>query len=156
MAQLAQVTVARMRAPLDDPAMRGFVEAVGAVHALAVGSPGFVWQVGDGHGVGVVTEDGGPAFLTVSVWRDYPALHAFTYRSAHGRFVRERARWFVRTRAPSTALWWVADGTTPDVQEATRRLRHLRDHGPTPGAFGLKRRFTPSGVPERAARRHGV
>ena len=145
MAQLAQANVARLRAALDDPAMRGFVAALDTVNRLAEGSAGFVWRLrtDGGHGLSVVTDDGGPAFLNLSVWRDYADLHAFVYRSAHGRFVRERRRWFVATRQPSTVLWWVADGVRPSVQDAVRRLEHLRTHGPSPQAFSLRRRFTP-------------
>ena len=51
--QLAQANVAALRAPLDDPAMRDFVAALGPVHRLAEGSDGFVWRLrtDGGHGV---------------------------------------------------------------------------------------------------------
>jgi hypothetical protein len=144
--QLAQANVARLRADLDDPGMSGFATALDAVNALAERSPGFVWRLAadGGHGLCVLTDDGGPAFLNLSVWRDYAALHTFVYRSEHGGFVRERRRWFVATRQPSTVLWWVADGARPTVQDATRRLDHLRKHGPSPRAFSLRRRFPPT------------
>ena len=127
--------------------MSGFVTALDAVNALAERSPGFVWRLTTegGHGLCVLTDDGGPAFLNLSVWRDYAALHAFVYRGEHGRFVRARKRWFVATRQPSTVLWWVTDGARPTVQDATRRLQHLRAHGPSPRAFSLRRRFPPTG-----------
>lgn len=143
MAQLAQANVARLRASLDDPAMRDFITALDAVNAMAERSVGFVWRLStaEGHGLCVVTDYGGAAFLNLSVWRDYAALHAFVYRSGHGRFVRERRRWFVATRQPSTVLWWVPDGARPSIQDAVRRLAHLRAHGPTPRAFSLRRRF---------------
>lgn len=145
MVQLAQANVARLRAGLDDPVMRGFVTALDGVNALAERSVGFVWRLGTdaGHGLCVVTDDGGPAFLNLSVWRDYAALHTFVYRSGHGRFVRERRRWFVATRQPSTVLWWVPDSTRPTVYDAARRLEHLRAHGPSPRAFSLRHRFPP-------------
>jgi hypothetical protein len=147
--ELAQVNVARLRAPLDDPVMRGFVEGLAPVHRLAEGSPGFVWRLGTGaeHGVVVATDDGGPAFLNLSVWTDYDALHEFVYRSGHARFLRHAARWFAETRRPSTALWWVPAGSRPTAVDAARRLAHLRTYGPSPRAFSLKRRFTPEGGP---------
>lgn len=152
--ELAQVNVARLRAPLDDPAMRGFVDALEPVHRIAEAAPGFVWRLATegGHGVCVVDDAGGPAFCHLSIWQDYPSLHAFAYRGEHGRFVRARARWFVTTRQPSTALWWVRSGTRPTVDGALRRLRHLRDHGPEPRAFGVRRRFTPDGRGDPCAR----
>lgn len=144
--RLAQVNVARMRAPLDDPVMRGFVDALAAVNRLAETSPGFVWRHATHE---VLGDDVGLFVVNVSVWADYPALHEFVYRSAHGGFLRRRAAWFGPTEQPSTALWWVRDGTRPAVADAVRRLHHLRRYGPTPQAFALRRRFGPDGRPER-------
>jgi hypothetical protein len=42
---LAQVNVARMRAPLEDPVMADFVARLDEINALADGSPGFVWRL---------------------------------------------------------------------------------------------------------------
>ena len=97
----------------------------------------------------------GPAFLNLSVWRDCESLHAFVYRSAHGRQLLRRDRWFDRAPQPSTVLWWVADGAQPTAADATRRLAHLRAHGPTPRAFSLRRRFSASGTPLTGGRRAG-
>ena len=151
MHQLAQVNVARLRAPMDDPAMLEFVAGVGPIHRLAHKSPGFVWQLhtDGGHGVCVQPAEGGPVFVNLTVWRDYDALHEFTYRSPHAGFLKRKTRWFAATPQPSTALWWVPAGTTPTVDEALRRLRYLRAHGPTPQAFSLRRRFHPDGRPVR-------
>src|SRR3954451_18997442 len=82
---LAEVNVARLLAPLDDPSMRDFLAAVGPVEWLAAASPGFVWRLADegGHGVCVQPDDGGPVFVNLTLWQDYDALHAFTYRSPH-------------------------------------------------------------------------
>jgi Domain of unknown function (DUF3291) len=44
-ARPAQVNVARMRAPLDDPVMAGFVARLAEINALADQSPGFVWRL---------------------------------------------------------------------------------------------------------------
>jgi hypothetical protein len=146
---LAQVNVARLRAPMDDPSMREFAAAVGPIHRLAHTSPGFVWQmhVDGGHGVCVQPAEGGPVFVNLTVWRDYDALHEFTYRSPHAGFLKRKTRWFAPTPQPSTALWWAPAGDTPTVEDALRRLRHLRTHGPTPQAFSLRRRFHPDGRP---------
>jgi hypothetical protein len=145
--RLAQVNVARMRAPLDDPVMRGFVDALAAVNRLAESSPGFVWRHAEHE---VLSDDVGPFVVNVSVWTDYPPLHEFVYRSAHAGFLRRRAAWFRPTEQPSTALWWVEDGTRPGVADAVRRLQHLRRYGPAPQAFSLRRRFGPTGRPVRA------
>jgi hypothetical protein len=154
---LAQVNVARLLAPLDDPAMREFVAAVAPLERLATASPGFVWRLGgdgatDGHGVTVQPAEGGPVFVNLTVWRDYSCLHEFTYRSPHAGYLKRRSRWFAPTPQPSTALWWVRTGTRPTLDDGLRRLRYLRERGPTPRAFSLRRRFEPDGrpVPRRA------
>jgi hypothetical protein len=52
-------------------------------------------------------------------------------------------------------LWWVEAGERPTVDEALRRLRHLRAHGPSPQAFTPRRRFGPAGRPVRRRGRGG-
>jgi Domain of unknown function (DUF3291) len=42
---------------------------------------------------------------------------------------------------PRRAMWWVPAGQIPSVTEAAERLRHLREHGPTPYAFTFKASF---------------
>jgi len=49
-------------------------------------------------------------------------------------------------------LWWVDEGERPEVEEALRRLRYLRAHGPSPQAFTLRRRFEPDGRPATGRR----
>jgi hypothetical protein len=151
--ELAQVNVALMRAPLDDPVMAGFAHAFDAVARLAEESPGFVWRLPTGHEV--VTDADGQQVVNVSVWQTYRNLHGFVYRSVHGRMLLRRQQWFLPTRQPSTALWWLPDGSRPSVEQALARLRHLRTYGPTPLAFSLLRQFTPEGRPVRRAVGHG-
>jgi uncharacterized protein DUF3291 len=43
--RIAQVNIARMKAPLDDPLMAGFVGRLDEINALADWSPGFVWRL---------------------------------------------------------------------------------------------------------------
>jgi len=45
MYHLAQVNIAHMRAPLDDPLMAGFVAQLETINALADASPGFIWRL---------------------------------------------------------------------------------------------------------------
>lgn len=149
MAHLAQVNVARLRAPLEAPVMREFVAAFPSIDRLGAASPGFLWRLGsaEGHGMHIQPDEGGPLLVNLSLWQDYDSLHQFVYRSAHAAHVRQRSRWFEPAPQPATALWWVTAGTRPTAADALRRLRHLRDHGPTPRAFSLRRRFQPDGRP---------
>jgi hypothetical protein len=59
---------------------------------------------------------------------------------------------FLPAGQPSTVLWWVDEGERPEVEEALRRLRYLRAHGPSPQAFTLRRRFEPGGRPATGRR----
>jgi hypothetical protein len=36
---------------------------------------------------------------------------------------------------PYSALWWIAPGHTPTIEEGKERLAHLEAHGATPYAF---------------------
>jgi Domain of unknown function (DUF3291) len=154
MRHLAQANIARQRGPLDSPVMRGFVVALDPVNRIAERSPGFVWRLGSSqsHGATTLCDGSFPVIVNLSVWESYEALHAFVYHSPHGAYLRRRARWFEPSPQPSTVLWWVEAGQRPTVEEALRRLRHLRAHGPSPRAFTLRRRFEPDGRPTRRGR----
>lgn len=134
--------------------MRGFVVALDPVNRIAERSPGFVWRLGSSqsHGATTLRDGSFPVIVNLSVWESYEALQAFVYHSPHGAYLRRRARWFEPSPQPSTVLWWVEAGQRPTVEEALRRLRHLRAHGPSPQAFTLRRRFEPDGRPTRRGR----
>jgi hypothetical protein len=157
MRHLAQANVARQRGPLDSPLMRGFVVALDPVNRIAERSPGFVWRLrsSESHGATTLRDGPAPIIVNLSVWESYEALHAYVYRSPHGAYLRRRARWFEPVAQPSTVLWWVEAGERPTVDEALRRLRHLRAHGPSPQAFTPRRRFGPAGRPVRRRGRGG-
>ncbi len=153
-ALLAQVNVARLRAPLDAPEMAGFAAAFEPVNLLAERTPGFVWRLQDGGHAPVLDDPSGPWLVNVSLWTSYEALHGFTYRTAHGALLRHRTRWCLPTAGPSTALWWVPADVRPDAAEGRRRLAVLRSRGPGPQAFSVRRRFDAEGAP--VGRRRGV
>jgi hypothetical protein len=149
-AQLAQINVGRLRAPEDSPEVAEFVAALEGVNALADRAPGFVWRHQSPRGEGHLSPGGDddPQFVVnLSVWESYAALHEFVYRSAHTPFLRRRLEWFERPSGPITALWWVADGEQPTVEDGLARLQHLRIHGPTPRAFSLLRQYDADGRP---------
>lgn len=148
--QLAEVNVARLRAPLDSPAMSGLVKSFDDVMWLADRSPGFVWRHHPAEGDLLVHGElggHGEVAVTLSVWEDVDALRQFVFRTAHGLFMRRRAQWFVPLPGHTTALWWVPDGRRPSVPEALARLAQLREQGPTPHAFSLRQPFAPDQLP---------
>ncbi len=147
-AQLAQVNVALPRAPLEAPAMAGFLKALDDVNWLADRSPGFVWRLRPLHGPVTFGRLGGDeVVVTLSVWATFEDLQRYVYRSAHGLFMQKRSRWFLPLGGFTTALWWLGQGEEPSVEEGLDRLVHLRAHGPTPHAFSLRRQFDPAGAP---------
>ncbi|ANE44223.1 DUF3291 domain-containing protein [Deinococcus puniceus] len=142
---LAQVNIARLRAPLDAPELQGFVEGLAPINALADAAPGFVWRLQDesGDATSVVYDPDPLLIVNLSVWESAEALHAFTYTGPHVEFLRRRRDWFNRLATPHLALWWVDDQHRPTPAEAHDRLAHLEAHGPTPHAFTLSKLHGP-------------
>lgn len=147
---LAQVNVARMRDAPDSPLMARFMATVDPIYQLAEASPGFIWRLctADGHMPTRHDKADGWHVVNVSVWTHYQALHQFVYRSHHGGLARRRAEWFLPTRQPSTALWWLPDDHRPDLDQALARLTVLRREGPSSRTFSLRRRFGLDGTPD--------
>ena len=146
---LAQVNVAQALEPLDSPLLRDFVAALAPVNALADAAPGFVWrlQTEDGDATAVRIDPDARVIVNLSVWASLEALWAFVYGSAHVGVMQRRRAWFERPVETHLALWWVAAGTTPSVDEAMARLAGHRRDGSTPRAFDFKHPFDPGGAP---------
>ncbi len=142
---LAQLNIARMRAPLDHPSMQGFTGRLDEINAIAERSPGFVWrlQTDEGNATSIRPYDDPDVLVNLSVWESVEAFEDFTYRSAHGELVRNGNAFFERPTAPQIVLWWIPAGTLPDLEDAKRRLERLRERGPTPEAFSFRHRFPP-------------
>lgn len=144
--ELAQLNIARALAPLDDPLMDGFVGRLVEINGLAEKSPGFVWRLTDTIGAdatGIRAYDDPLIIVNLSVWIGIDELQDFAYRSTHVELLRARREWFSPLGGPSLVLWWVPAGIRPTIQEATTRLAHLAEHGPSSHAFTLKARFGP-------------
>jgi hypothetical protein len=140
---LAQVNVARMLAPLSDPLMADFVARIGEINALAEGSPGFVWRLKDDEGSALYIRpfEDERILFNLSVWESVEALSAFVYRSDHRELIARRKEWFALFDRPYQALWWIAAGSIPTVDDAKERLNHLQENGPSAFAFGFKTVF---------------
>ncbi|GAA4138182.1 DUF3291 domain-containing protein [Streptomyces tunisiensis] len=143
--QLAQVNIARLKAPLDTPLLKDFVDNLDPVNADADAADGFVWrlQSDDGDATAISVFDDPWLIVNMSVWRDPDALTAFMYQGRHREMLSRRREWFQRVEEAMTTLWWVPAGHRPTVAEAEDRLLHLRTHGPAPYAFTLRTSFPP-------------
>jgi len=93
---LAQMNVARARAPLDSPVMAGFVARLDEINALADRSPGFVWwlQTEAGNATYLRPYDDDRILVNMSVWKTIEELETFVYRSKHADVFRGRREWF--------------------------------------------------------------
>jgi hypothetical protein len=142
---LAQVNIARMKAPLDDPSMASFVARLAEINALADRSPGFVWrlQTEAGDATYLRPYDDDRILFNLSVWETVDALKAYVYKTAHAELLRQRRDWFEHFAGSYVALWWVPQGHIPGIDEAKRRLVHLDEHGPSRFAFTFKNVLPP-------------
>ncbi len=138
---LAQLNIGRLAAPLDSAQLADFVAALDPVNAVAEGAPGFVWRLkddGSNNATSYVIYDDPMLIVNMSVWADHQSLWDFVYDEAHRSFLHRRREFFERLTDAFTVLWWIPAGHVPSVNEARARLEHLREHGPTEHAFGLK------------------
>ena len=140
--QLAQLNVAVMKQPLEDPIMADFVAGLDRINALADAAPGFVWrlQTEDGDAT-ALRPFGDDMLVNLSVWRDLAALKDFVYGSAHVEVMRRRYEWFEKMAERHLVLWWIPAGHRPDLEEARIRLESLRAEGPGADAFDFRHPF---------------
>ncbi|MEU2898453.1 DUF3291 domain-containing protein [Streptomyces sp. NPDC001273] len=144
--ELAQVNIARLRAPLDSPRLKDFVDSLEPVNADADHADGFVWRLQGEEGddaTDVAVFGDSWLIINMSVWRDTDALTAYMYQGRHREMLARRREWFERVEEAMVALWWVPSGHRPTVAEAESRLLHLRANGPAPYAFTLRTSFPP-------------
>src|SRR4051812_31703389 len=133
--QLAELNIAELKAPLDSPTLKDFVDNLDRINALAEGSPGFVWRLtGDGNDATGLRPMGEKIIVNYSIWRDVDTLKEFVYKTAHVEILKRKREWFERMKL-NYVLWWVPAGHVPTVEEAVRRLEQLRSKGPSPDAF---------------------
>ena len=146
---LAQYNIARLRGPIGDPVVQGFVDALDEINALGDRAPGFVWRLQDdtGTATSILPYDDPQLIINLTVWESADALWDYVYRSDHGAFFKRRREWFEKGDQPQVCMWWIEAGTLPTVADGVARLEHLRTHGPTPWSFTFARRFEPDQDP---------
>jgi Domain of unknown function (DUF3291) len=141
--QLAQINIARLVAPLDDPRIADFVVQLDSINALAEQARGFVWRLksDSGNATDVPYCDDPFVIVNMSVWESVEALRDFTYMSRHVEVFRDRAKWFEKPDKPHYCLWWIPAGQIPTVAEGRLRLESYRANGATPHSFWFSQRF---------------
>ncbi|MEV4714112.1 DUF3291 domain-containing protein [Micromonospora sp. NPDC049374] len=146
---VAQLNIARLRAPLDSPELADFVALLPEVNDLAERSPGYVWRLQDESGDATALRPFEPDIIVnLTVWQSIESLRGFVYRTAHLEPMRRRREWFIPLDRPHLVLWWIPAGVLPTLTEAAERLE-LLGSGPSPEAFTLREPYPAPG--ERAA-----
>jgi heme-degrading monooxygenase HmoA len=135
--QLAQINIARLIAPLDDPRIAEFIAQLEPINKLADRSPGFIWrlQSAQGNATDLAYSDDPFIIANMSVWESIEALKAFTYNSQHSHLFRDRKKWFGKMEVPHYCLWWLPTGHRPTLSEGRTRLECYQRYGSTPEAF---------------------
>lgn len=138
---IAQINIARMKAPLDSEVMAGFVNRLDEINAIADAAPGFVWrlQTDEGNATYLRPFDDDKIIVNMSVWESVESLKDYVYKSPHAELLRGRREWFEEHfSSVFMTMWWVPEGHIPGMDEAKKRLKHLEEHGPSQFAFTFK------------------
>ena len=144
---LAQANLAWMRYPIDDPHMSEMRDAIDRINVLGDRSPGCLWRfkTEDGDATAVRVLDDPTVLFNLTVWRSLEDLGRYVYQTEHAAFLRRRREWFVPSTKAPVALWWIAPGEYPSVDEAMTRLERLWRDGPSAEAFTFKRAYGADG-----------
>jgi hypothetical protein len=135
---LAQLNIARLKYPIDDPRVADFVDSLDRVNAIAERSNGFVWRLQDdsGDATSIRGFDDPAIIVNMSVWCDAASLEHFVWNTIHKQVYRKRAEWFDILGKQHFVMWDVEEGHYPTVEDAKARLDHLDRHGDSDFAFG--------------------
>ena len=141
---LAQVNIARMLAPLDDPIMADFVNNLDRINKLAEETDGFVWRLVDETNNATSIKIFNDDFLIVnmSVWESLDHLFNFTYKTDHVEIFKRKKEWFTKLADAHLACWYVPNSYRPTIKDAEERLTYMNQYGITPYAFTFKKRYS--------------
>ena len=141
---VAQLNVARLRVPLEHPAMIPFVTNLLTVNAEADTAAGFVWRLASEAGNATDLRPwGDDMIVNMSVWTDVESLRQYVFTPGHIEIMRQRRAFFTPMDTPYSVLWWVPAGHLPTLEEAKERLDLLTAEGPSRRAFTFKDEHPP-------------
>ena len=136
---LAELNIASLKYPFEDPRVADFAANLDLVNGIAERSEGFVWRLVDDGGANAIdirAFDDPAVIVNLSVWRTPEHLERFVWNTVHKRFYQRRAEWFSLMEKQHLVMWWVEEGHRPTVAEAAGRLDHLDASGNSDVAFG--------------------
>lgn len=134
---LAQINIAQARAEMDSATMRGFVERLDEINALADNFSGFVWrlQTEDGDATALRPFDDPMQIVNMSVWENIESLKQYVYKSLHVELIRDRDAWFSKMLTAHQVLWWVSASHIPSITEGKEKLAYFQKNGVSKAAF---------------------
>lgn len=140
---LAQLNIARLLAPIDDPQIADFVAKIDEINLLAESDEGFVWRLKDDTNNATSFHPFGDEkiIITMSVWKSVEALKEFTYKSGHAEVMKNRAKWFEKHIEAYLVLWWIPEDHIPTIEEAKERLQYLNENGESEHAFTFRKLY---------------
>jgi hypothetical protein len=135
---IAQINIGKLRFPKGDPRGAEFFDSLDRINSLAERMPGFIWRLQDGSGnaTDIAYDRDQSLIANLTVWETVETLQKFVFQTAHSSFYRKRTNWFVPIEPPHFAIWQIAEGHTPNYEEARGKLAELKARGPTETVFG--------------------
>lgn len=140
---LAQINIAQGKDAIDSETMKGFVDRLDEINAIADSADGFVWrlQTEDGDAVTIQAFDDPNLLINMSIWEDIESLKSYVYRTFHVELIQDRDAWFDKIVSVHQTMWWIPVGTLPTLDEGKQKLAHLDKYGPTQEAFTFAKPF---------------
>jgi hypothetical protein len=134
---LAQLNIAELLFPADDPAVADFMDNIDRINAIAERSQGFIWRLKDesNNATGIASPWGERFIVNMSVWSSPSALEHFVWNTLHKHFYNRKHEWFRTMKSNHFVMWPVEEGHRPDLTEAKTRLDCLNDNGDSNRAF---------------------
>ncbi len=145
---LAQINIAQARDSMESGTMKGFVNRLDEINALADVSPGFVWrlQTEEGDATSIQAYEDPNLIVNMSVWEDIESLKHYVYKTAHVELIRDRDAWFSKIKTVHQTLWWIPKEHVPTVAEGKEKLAILQSHGPSQQAFTFAKPFQQTSI----------
>lgn len=153
MPRIAFYTFGILHESFGHPQVQEFFDRLDSVFAQARNSEGYIYRDIEPPSVNRAAprfydkSKHAAAPATLSLWKDLESVCAFAYKGLHAEALKIRSEWFVKPEWPTYVAWWVDDHHIPTREEASRKLEHLHDNGPSAAAFNFKQPFDAEGKP---------
>ena len=96
-----------------NPCLKGFVDQLDRINALADASSGFIWrlQTEEGNATSINAFDDGKTIVNMSVWESFQSLRDYVYSGEYLEALKNKKSWFEKMQGPVLALWWIPAGS---------------------------------------------